>query len=88
MFTGGLKETDMSRVRLQGVSVSSLARIITFIYTGRIHVTEGIMLHKLKDFNYYVIVISSHCLSVTSCSNNVSSLLCDRSVLCFSRTTT
>ena len=49
MFTGGLKETEMTRVRLQGVSVSSMARIITFMYTGRIHVTEGIMIHKLED---------------------------------------
>jgi kelch-like protein 19 len=40
MFTGGLKESEMSRVKLQGVCVSSMAKIITFMYTGRIHVTE------------------------------------------------
>lgn len=40
MFTGGLKESEMSRVKLQGVCVSSMAKIITFMYTGKIHVTE------------------------------------------------
>lgn len=40
MFTGGLKECEMSRVKLQGVSPTSMARIIGFMYTGRIRVTE------------------------------------------------
>ncbi|CAG9809236.1 unnamed protein product [Chironomus riparius] len=40
MFTGGLKESEMSRVRLQGVCPSSMAKIITFMYTGRIHISE------------------------------------------------
>jgi kelch-like protein 19 len=40
MFTGGLKESEMTRVKLQGVCVSSMARILNFMYTGRINVTE------------------------------------------------
>ncbi|CAG9830013.1 unnamed protein product [Diabrotica balteata] len=41
MFTGGLKECDMDRVKLQGVSATALARLINFMYTGRIRVTEN-----------------------------------------------
>lgn len=40
MFTGGLKESEMSRVKLQGVSPTAMARIIYFMYTGDIRVTE------------------------------------------------
>jgi kelch-like protein 19 len=40
MFTGGLKESEMIRVKLQGVCPTSMARIITFMYTGRIRITE------------------------------------------------
>lgn len=40
MFTGGLKECEMSRVRLQGVCPTAMARILFFIYTGHIRVTE------------------------------------------------
>lgn len=40
MFTGGLKESEMSRVKLQGVCPTSMARIIAFMYTGKIRVTE------------------------------------------------
>ncbi|VEN55814.1 unnamed protein product [Callosobruchus maculatus] len=41
MFTGGLKETDMNRVKLQGVSPTAMARLIRFMYTGKIRVTEN-----------------------------------------------
>lgn len=40
MFTGGLKESEMSRVNLQGVCPTAMGRIIYFIYTGHIRVTE------------------------------------------------
>ncbi|XP_058979871.1 kelch-like ECH-associated protein 1B isoform X2 [Musca domestica] len=40
MFTGGLKETEMSRVQLQGVCPTAMGRIIYFMYTGHIRVTE------------------------------------------------
>ncbi|XP_058467441.1 kelch-like ECH-associated protein 1B [Malaya genurostris] len=40
MFTGGLKECEMSRVRLQGVCPTAMARILFFMYTGHIRVTE------------------------------------------------
>lgn len=41
MFTGGLRECEMNRVRLQGVSATAMARLIQFMYTGRIRVTEN-----------------------------------------------
>nr|XP_036220899.1 kelch-like ECH-associated protein 1B isoform X4 [Bactrocera oleae]XP_036220900.1 kelch-like ECH-associated protein 1B isoform X4 [Bactrocera oleae]XP_036220901.1 kelch-like ECH-associated protein 1B isoform X4 [Bactrocera oleae] len=40
MFTGGLKESEMSRVQLQGVCPTAMGRIIYFMYTGHIRVTE------------------------------------------------
>ncbi|KAJ9592761.1 hypothetical protein L9F63_015572, partial [Diploptera punctata] len=40
MFTGGLKESEMSRVKLQGVCPTAMARILHFMYTGQIRVTE------------------------------------------------
>lgn len=40
MFTGGLKESEMSRVNLQGMCPTAMGRIIYFIYTGHIRVTE------------------------------------------------
>lgn len=43
MFTGGLKECEMSRVKLQGVSPTAMAKLICFMYTGRIRVTENIV---------------------------------------------
>ncbi|XP_044270524.1 kelch-like ECH-associated protein 1B isoform X2 [Tribolium madens] len=41
MFTGGLKECEMTRIPLQGVSATAMARLIHFMYTGRIRVTEN-----------------------------------------------
>ncbi|XP_034117463.1 kelch-like ECH-associated protein 1B isoform X1 [Drosophila albomicans] len=40
MFTGGLKESEMSRVQLQGVCPTAMTRILYFMYTGQIRVTE------------------------------------------------
>lgn len=40
MFTSGLKECEMSRVRLQGVCPSSIAWLVYFLYTGKIRITE------------------------------------------------
>lgn len=40
MFTGGLRESDMNRVKLQAVSATAMARLIRFMYTGTIRVTE------------------------------------------------
>ncbi|XP_067616323.1 kelch-like ECH-associated protein 1 isoform X3 [Eurosta solidaginis] len=40
MFTGGLKESEMSRIQLQGVCPTAMGRIIYFMYTGHIRVTE------------------------------------------------
>lgn len=41
MFTGGLKECEMSRVKLQGISPTAMHKLISFMYTGRIRVTEN-----------------------------------------------
>ncbi|XP_017785820.1 PREDICTED: kelch-like ECH-associated protein 1 isoform X2 [Nicrophorus vespilloides] len=41
MFTGGLRESGMTRVKLQGVSPTAMGRLIHFMYTGRIRVTEN-----------------------------------------------
>lgn len=40
MFTGGLKECEMTRVKLQGVCPTAMARLMYFMYTGQIRVTE------------------------------------------------
>ncbi|XP_076652571.1 kelch like ECH associated protein 1 isoform X2 [Halictus rubicundus] len=40
MFTGGLKESEMNRVKLQGVCPTAMARLMYFMYTGQIRVTE------------------------------------------------
>ncbi|XP_021693093.1 kelch-like ECH-associated protein 1 [Aedes aegypti] len=40
MFTSGLKESEMSRITLQGVCPTAMARILFFMYTGHIRVTE------------------------------------------------
>ncbi|XP_039748921.1 kelch-like ECH-associated protein 1B [Pararge aegeria] len=40
MFTSGLKESEMSRVRLQGVCPSAMAWLVYFMYTGKVRITE------------------------------------------------
>ncbi|XP_045446590.1 kelch-like ECH-associated protein 1B [Melitaea cinxia] len=40
MFTSGLKECEMSRVRLQGVCPSAMAWLVYFMYTGKVRITE------------------------------------------------
>ncbi|XP_001607682.2 kelch-like ECH-associated protein 1B isoform X2 [Nasonia vitripennis] len=40
MFTGGLKECEMTRVKLQGVCPTAMAKLVYFMYTGKIRVTE------------------------------------------------
>ncbi|XP_043483132.1 kelch-like ECH-associated protein 1B [Leptopilina heterotoma] len=40
MFTGGLKECEMTRVTLHGVCPTAMARLMYFMYTGQIRVTE------------------------------------------------
>jgi len=40
MFTGGLRECEMSRVKLQGVCPTSMGKLIKFMYTGTINVSE------------------------------------------------
>ncbi|XP_063229967.1 kelch-like ECH-associated protein 1B [Bacillus rossius redtenbacheri] len=40
MFTGGLRECEMQRIKLQGVCPSTMSRLICFMYTGQVRVTE------------------------------------------------
>lgn len=40
MFTSGLKECDMELIKLHGVCPTAMARILFFMYTGHIRVTE------------------------------------------------
>ncbi|XP_065347952.1 kelch-like ECH-associated protein 1B isoform X1 [Cloeon dipterum] len=40
MFTGGLREADMERVKLQGVCPTAMAALVRFMYTGTINVSE------------------------------------------------
>uniref|UniRef100_A0A1B6E609 Kelch-like protein diablo n=1 Tax=Clastoptera arizonana TaxID=38151 RepID=A0A1B6E609_9HEMI len=40
MFTSGLKECDMARVKLLGISPTAMAKIMYFMYTGQIRITE------------------------------------------------
>ncbi|GAB0093798.1 kelch-like ECH-associated protein 1 [Sergentomyia squamirostris] len=40
MFTGGLKESEMSRIKLEGICPTAMGRMIYFMYTGQIRVTE------------------------------------------------
>ncbi|KAL4708352.1 hypothetical protein ACJJTC_019588 [Scirpophaga incertulas] len=40
MFTSGLKECEMSRVKLQGVCPSAMAWLVYFMYTGKLRITE------------------------------------------------
>ncbi|XP_058792899.1 kelch-like ECH-associated protein 1B isoform X2 [Phymastichus coffea] len=40
MFTGGLKECEMTRVKLQGVCPTAMAKLVNFMYTGNVRITE------------------------------------------------
>lgn len=40
MFAGGLKECGMKRVKLEGVCNVAMAKLVAFMYTGTIHITE------------------------------------------------
>lgn len=65
MFTGGLMESEMNRIKLQGVCPTAMARLLNYIYTGRIRVTEvtvcsilsvATMFQVRNDKNHLVIV--------------------------------
>ncbi|CAG9819221.1 unnamed protein product [Phaedon cochleariae] len=47
MFTGGLRECDMRRIKLQGVSATAMARLIRFMYSGNIDVDEHVVCQLL-----------------------------------------
>ncbi|KAK5645509.1 hypothetical protein RI129_006809 [Pyrocoelia pectoralis] len=57
MFTGGLRECDMNRVQLQGVSATVMARLIHFMYTGRIRVTENTVCQLLPAATMFQVCI-------------------------------
>lgn len=57
MFTGGLREADMNRVKLQGLSPTAMARLIHFMYTGRIRVTENTVCQLLPAATMLQVII-------------------------------
>ncbi|XP_046985348.1 kelch-like ECH-associated protein 1B [Schistocerca americana] len=64
MFTGGLKECEMSRVKLQGVCPTAMARLMYFMYTGQIRVTEVTVCQLLPAATMFQVtnVIDACCL--------------------------
>lgn len=56
MFTGGLRECEMKRVKLQGVSPTAMGRLISFMYTGRIRVTENTVCQLLPAATMFQVV--------------------------------
>ena len=40
MFAGGLKETGMRRVKLEGICPVAMGKLVAFMYTGTVHITE------------------------------------------------
>ncbi|XP_050302107.1 kelch-like ECH-associated protein 1B isoform X2 [Anthonomus grandis grandis] len=48
MFTGGLQECEMARVKLQGLSPTAMHKLISFMYSGRIRVTENTVCQLLS----------------------------------------
>lgn len=67
MFTGGLKECDMSHVKLQGVCPTTLARILTFMYTGIIRVTEVTVCQLLPAATMFQVMIVLGSFSDSPC---------------------
>lgn len=65
MFTGGLKECEMNRVKLQGVSATAMACLIHFMYTGRIRVTENTVCQLLPAATMFQVSLEWYC-----CKNN------------------
>ncbi|XP_033224095.1 kelch-like ECH-associated protein 1 [Belonocnema kinseyi] len=63
MFTGGLKESEMTRVKLHGVCPTSMTRLLFFMYTGRIRVTEITVCSLLPAANMFQVtkVIKACC---------------------------
>lgn len=63
MFTGGLRECEMNRVKLQGVSATAMSRLIQFMYTGRIRVTENTVCQLLPAATMFQVKRITFCLS-------------------------
>ncbi|XP_021934021.1 kelch-like ECH-associated protein 1 isoform X3 [Zootermopsis nevadensis] len=66
MFTGGLKECEMSRVKLQGVCPTAMARILHFMYTGQIRVTEVTVCQLLPAATMFQICQEEEFLQLTA----------------------
>lgn len=58
MFTSGLKECEMSRVRLQGVCPSAMAWLVYFMYTGKVRITEVTVCQLLPAATMFQVFIS------------------------------
>ncbi|CAB0040312.1 unnamed protein product [Trichogramma brassicae] len=78
MFTGGLKETNMARVKLEGVCPTSVDQLIHFMYTGEVGVSEksvctllcaAMMLQEMTSTRHSLERLdSTFCLDTTSIS--------------------
>lgn len=58
MFTGGLKECENKNVKLEGVSPTAVKILIHFIYTGKMKITENIVLVLLPAAAMFQVSIS------------------------------
>ena len=47
MFTGGLRESEMDTVKLQGVCPTVLSHLLCFMYTGEIVINENLVCQLL-----------------------------------------
>ncbi|XP_076440331.1 kelch-like ECH-associated protein 1 [Babylonia areolata] len=47
MFTGGMREEEMSTIPLHGISPCTLAKLMDFAYTAEIHISESNVCHLL-----------------------------------------
>ncbi|KAM9850600.1 kelch-like protein 9 [Aulostomus maculatus] len=62
MFTGGMREKDMTEIKLHGVTQSGLKKIIDFIYTSKISLNMGNLPDTLEAANFLqVMPVLSFC---------------------------
>lgn len=75
MFTGGLKESEMNRVKLQGVSATAMSRLINFMYTGMIRVTENTVCQLLPAATMLQVSNELRIFLFILCMNNIFELV-------------
>lgn len=67
MFTGGLKECEMTRVKLQGVCPTAMAKLVNFMYTGKIRVTEVTVCSLLPAATMFQVLAQSPFHNISQC---------------------